>query len=177
MSAMEIPKPKWKGSRSLIHELHSPLHSLTNNYASALCNNYHKYLHSPYFTSGKDPVEEAVLVLVYDCLREVEWLCLLQGKERALKQNINKQKQTNKTWTNLPSVFASQLAGWWCSSLQLSSRGCHLGSPCRWWADMQQLSCWTGIPKLGTRDSLTGVVSLCTDYNWVSDSERTLQGS
>jgi len=56
---------------------------LTNDHASALCNNHHKYFDSPYFTSGKDLVEKAVIILIYDCLRDVKRLCLLQGKERA----------------------------------------------------------------------------------------------
>lgn len=73
----------------MIHELHSRLHTLTNDHATALCNNHHKYFDSPYFTSGKDPVEKAVIVLIYDWLRNVKRLCLLPGKERALKQNLN----------------------------------------------------------------------------------------
>lgn len=73
----------------MIRELHSPLHTLTNDHATALCNNHHKYFDSPYFTSGKDLVEKAVIVLVYDWLRDMKWLCLLPGKERALKQNLN----------------------------------------------------------------------------------------
>lgn len=113
MSAMEIPKPKWKGSKSLIHKLHSLLHSLTNNYAS------------PCVTTTT-----SIFIVLILQVAKIQWrrqylFWFMTASEKwsgcvcsRVRKGLWNKKQTNKTWTNLPSVFASQLAGWWCSSLQ-----------------------------------------------------------